>query len=273
MPTIALLALAFATAGFGSLGGLGGAILLVPALVVAGMSPAEAAPLGLISVTAASLAAAAPQLRERTVHHRLGVTTELAATTCAIVGALASDAVSDRGLQLFLAGTALVGAVAGGIRGGIRNPSRAGYGPEHIGEWPGRLAGAYRAADGGIAPYEARRVPLGLGAMGLAGLVAGLAGTSGGFIKTPATTEVMHVPVKVAASTTMFTIGVTAAAALVVFAAQGRIDTHDSAVVAIAAIAGGGLGARLQKLLAPPVVRRALSAALIAVAVVLAVTA
>ena len=45
-------------------------------------------------------------------------------------------------------------------------------------------------------------IGIGLGFMGLAGFIAGTAGASGGLIKTPATTELMHVPMKVAAATT-----------------------------------------------------------------------
>ncbi|HAP75747.1 MAG TPA: sulfite exporter TauE/SafE family protein, partial [Acidimicrobiaceae bacterium] len=46
------LVLAFVTSAVGALGGLGGAVLLVPALVLTGMSPRAAAPLGLVSVAA-----------------------------------------------------------------------------------------------------------------------------------------------------------------------------------------------------------------------------
>jgi uncharacterized membrane protein YfcA len=66
--------------------------------------------------------------------------------------------------------------------------------------------------------------------MGLAGMVAGTAGASGGFIKTPVTSELMHVPTRVAAATTTSTIGITASAALAVFALQGRTDVHAGAL-------------------------------------------
>lgn len=87
-----------------------------------------------------------------------------------------------------------------------------------------------------------------MGFMVLAGLIAGTAGTSGGFVKTPATSELMHVPTKVAAATTTFTIGVTAASALAVFAVQGRIDTRASSAVIVGSLAGAVAGARLQAL-------------------------
>jgi uncharacterized membrane protein YfcA len=247
-------------------------VLLVPILVLTGMSPAEAAPLGLVSVAAGSLAAAAPQLEEGVVHHRLGVTLELAATSGALAGALVSDAFGDRTLTRILAVTAIVAAVAGGARRGLRNRPVPAFVADRVGEWPGTFGGAYRTPSG-VVPYRAERLGLGLMAMLGAGLLSGLAGVSGGFVKTPAMSEIMRVPVKVAAATTTFTVGITSAAALLVFAVQGRIDARDAAAVALGALAGGRLGARLQLTLPAPMVRRVLSVLLVIVGVVLLVTA
>lgn len=266
-----LIGLAAATSGVGTLGGLGGAVILVPALVLAGWSPADAAPLGLVLVAAGSVAAGARQLSERSVNHRIGVTTELAATSGAVVGALVANRLSDDFLVYLLAGVALAAAFMGGRRKGLRNPPRPEYGIGDVGERVGSLAGAY-PVHGGVAPYETRRLPLGLAFMGLSGLVAGTTGASGGFIKTPATSEIMHVPTKVAASTTTFTIGITASAALVVFALQGRLDVQHSAAVVFGGLAGGLIGALAQSRLHPAHVRLALSAVLVVIAIVLVVT-
>jgi uncharacterized membrane protein YfcA len=271
MHPVALAAAAATTAGFGAVGGLGGAVLLVPALVVTGTPVAEAAPLGLVSVAAGSLAAGATHLSEQTVNHRLGVTTELAASTGAVVGALAAESVGDAALTRTLAVVAIAAALAGGLRRGTRNQPDPSLGPDDVGERPGRLAGAYRLGDV-VVPYRARRLPLGLALMGLAGVVAGMAGVSGGFVKTPATTEVLHVPVKVAASTTTFTVGITAAAALLVMAGQGRIDAGEASVVIAASFAGGRLGAAVQAGLSPVLTRRVLATLLVAVGAVLLVT-
>jgi hypothetical protein len=190
----------------------------------------------------------------------------------AVVGALVSGLVSERVLTWLLAATALAAAFASGrrsgLRSGLRNPPQAECRPEDIGERIGSFDGAYPVA-GGIAPYSARRLPLGLGLMGIAGLMAGTLGASGGFIKTPTTSEVMQVPTKVAAATTTFTVGVTSATALVVFALQGRIDASASAAVILGSLVGGYVGARFQARLSPVAVRRALSILLVAVAVVL----
>lgn len=271
LDVLLLMLLAAATSGMGALGGLGGAVILVPALVLAGWSPIAAAPLGLVSVVAGSVAAGPRQLAERSVNHRIGVTTELAATVGAVVGALGAGGLSQDFLVYVLAGVAFAAALLGGRRKGLRNPSQPGYGLEHIGERVGSLAGAY-PVNGGVAPYQVRRLPLGLSLMALSGLVAGTTGASGGFIKTPATSEIMHVPTKVAASTTTFTIGITASAALTVFALQGRIDVQQSAAIIFGGLAGGLLGAMAQSRLQPAHVRRALSVILIVIAVVLVLT-
>jgi hypothetical protein len=92
---------------------------------------------------------------------------------------------------------------------------------------------------------------------------------SGGFIKTPATSDVMGVPIRVAASTTTFTVGITAATALVVFAVQGRIDAEPAALVVAGSLAGGMVGARVQARLSPSASRRVLSVLLLIVAGVL----
>jgi uncharacterized membrane protein YfcA len=261
-------AMALVAAAIGVLGGLGGAVLLVPALVVVGVSPAEAAPLGLVTVAAGSIAAAPRQLADRSVNHRIGVSTELVSSTGAVIGAVGSGLIGDRALTYALAAVALGAALAGGRRSGLRNPPDPDCQPSDIGERIGSLSGAYPLGKE-IVPYQARRLPLAMVLMGVSGLIAGVAGASGGFIKTPATTEIMTVPTKVAASTTTFTVGVTASTALVVFALQGRIEPRTASFVVAGSLLGGLLGARVQSSLHPARVRRALSVVLVTVAIVL----
>ena len=271
MDPLALAAAAAATAGVGAVGGLGGAVLLVPALVVTGTPVAEAAPLGLVSVAAGSIAAGAGHLGDRVVHHRLGVATEVVASAAAVAGALLAGDVGEAALTRILGVVAVVAALVGGTRVGVRNLPDPTLESDAIGERAGTLAGAYALGDG-VVPYRARRLPAGMALMGVAGLVAGLSGASGGFIKTPAMSEVMHVPVKVAAATTTFTVGITAAAGLLVMAAQDRIDVHHAAVVIAAAVVGGRAGAGLQRRLSPTLTRRVLSGLLLTVGAVLLVT-
>jgi uncharacterized protein len=265
-----LVALAASSSLLGTLGGLGGAIFLVPLLILAGVEPVLAVPLGATSVVAGSLAAGPHQLGTGLVHHRIGISIEVVASVGAVAGAILSDLVSGSALSLILAVVALGAAAAAARPSPQRNLPEGLFGADDAGEWPGTLAGAYRLGDE-VVPYQAKRVPAGLSLMSLAGMISGLAGVGGGFIKVPVMREVMHVPVKVAAATSTFTVGVTSAVSLVVFARQGRIDTTAAAAVIVGAVAGGLLGPRLAARIDPQRTRKVIAVLLALVAVVLLV--
>jgi len=269
-PPLLLVALAVGSAFLGTLGGLGGAMFLVPVLILAGVDPLLAVPLGAASVVAGSVAAGPAQLRSGLVHHRLGVSIEVVAATGAIVGAVVGDAVSDRVLTFLLAGIAILAAAMSARSSGQF------YGPDPLhtaeqpGEWPGTLGGSYRLA-GEVVPYHARRVPAGLSLMSIAGVISGLSGVGGGFLKVPVMGEVMQVPVKVAAATSTFTVGVTSAVSLIVYLRQGRVDLVAAAAIVLGAVVGGIGGTTLASRLAPTTTRRVVALLLAAVAVLLVV--
>jgi uncharacterized protein len=265
---LVLAPLAAVAALAGTVGGFGGAILLVPLLVTLGMDPFDAAPIGVVTVAAGALAAAPDQLASGLVHHRLGITIEIPASAAAVAAALVSVHVPSTGLRLFLAAVALVAGAVGLSKAALHNPPQAEFVAEPPAEWPGTLGGTY-IGPGGSVPYHARRVKIGLVAMLGAGTVSGLSGTGGGFVKTPVMREVMWIPVKVAAATSTFTMGITAASTLLVFAGQGRIDAHLSAAAGLGGVVGGFVGARVQNHLAPGTVRRVLAVALVIIAAVL----
>lgn len=267
METLALIALGLACALIGSLGGIGGATLLVPVLLATGMTPAEAAPLGLLAVAAGSFAAAAGQLEGGLVHHRLGLTVELGAGVGTVAGALAATSVSDVWLARVLGVAALAGAAATVARSGQRNLPDATFDAEPGGEWPGSLGGQY-AQGGRMIPYQATRVVPGVLVSVVAGLVAGLSGVGGGFVKTPAMSEIMKVPVKVASATTTFTLGLTAATGLTIAAVQGRIEPRSSAAVVAGALLGGLAGSRVQSSIPATTLRRVTALLLVIVAAI-----
>jgi uncharacterized protein len=267
LPVITLVLLGVGSATIGALGGLGGAILLVPALLLLGIEPLQAAPLGLLSVAAGSLAAAAPQLDQGLVHHRLGLTVELSASVGTVLGALAATQVPQEWLSRVLGVAALAGAIAALARRGVRNLAVGIFDDETRGEWPGTLGGQYPLADH-MVPYQAKRLPAGLAASWIAGLIAGTSGVGGGFVKTPAMSELMGIPAKVAAATTTFTLGITSATGLIIFAIQGRLELRPGAAIVVGALAGGLLGAAAQSRIPAVAARRATGIFLVAVAII-----
>jgi len=267
-----IVGLALMTSTIGSIGGLGGAILLVPLLTLGDMTIAEAAPLGLVSVIAGSVAAGRRQTDDGIVNHRFGIVTELGATTGAIVGVLLAGSLSNDTLTYVLAAVAMLAAVGGAWRRGVRWKPDPALSAREVGERAGSLAGAYRLNDD-VVPYAPTRMSLGVALMAVSGVVTGLAGVGGGFLKTPLSSEVMRLPAKVAAGTSTFTIGLTATTALLLMALDGRVDVSDAALVVLGALAGGTLGSGLQRRMSPPVVRRATAFVLAVISVVLVLRA
>lgn len=270
MTPVLLLLLCWAATTAGTLGGIGGASLLVPLLVLSGMDPIEAAPLGLLTVGAGSIAAAPLQASTGLVHHRLGVVVEIAASAGSAVGALVAASIDADVLAVVLGSTAVAAAFVGANRAGMRNQPDPMFDQEAPGEWPGTLGGQYRS-DVGVVPYQARRVRPAMTIMAGAGLLSGVSGVGGGFIKVPTMTELMHVPAKVAAATSTFTVGFTAAAGLAVYAIDGRLEMADVGPVALGGLLGGIAGSTLQSRLPAPVVRRVTAAMLAVIGVVLIV--
>lgn len=261
---------ALIAAAVGAGAGLGGAVLLVPALVLLDLPQAEAASLGLLTVTAGAVAAAPSQLRQRLANHRLVMSLEVFAGAGAVGGAFLTGIVSRELFVALLAAAVLFAATGSFLRGGVRNQPDPSLGPGDVGEHPGAIAGAYRLG-AAVVPYRARRVRLALGLSGGVGLVAGLTGTSGGYLKTPLMSEVMHVPVKVAAATSTLASGITAMSALSVYLVRGQIDPRSGSAAIVGALLGGWLGARLQGTLSPVAARRTTAMVLIGIVALLLV--
>jgi hypothetical protein len=228
----------------GALAGVGGGIIVVPALTIGfGIDVRLAIGASIVSVIATSSGAAAAYVRDRMTDMRVGMFLELATTTGAIAGALLAAIVAPATL-LVLLGIVLLGSAAQQVlRLGEELP------PEL--EVTGlaarlRLGGSYPDARlGRDVRYAAQRVPLGFVLMGFAGLVSGLLGIGSGALKVLAMDGAMRLPMKVSSATSNFMIGVTAAASAGIYLGRGDVDPRIAAPVALGVLAGSTFGARL----------------------------
>ena len=64
----------------------------------------------------------------------------------------------------------------------------------------------------------------GLSLFGVAGMLSGLSGIGGGFIKVPVMYSIMDVPLGVATATSNFMVGITAAASATLYYSRGDIN-------------------------------------------------
>lgn len=228
----------------GALAGVGGGIIVVPALTLLfGVDVRLAIGASIVSVIATSSGAAAAYVRNRMTDMRVGMFLELATTLGAIAGALLAAVVAPP-LLLVLLGIVLLGSAAQQVlRLGEELPPAVEPAGLAIRL---RLSGSYPDRTlGRDVSYAAQRVPLGFALMGVAGLVSGLLGIGSGALKVLAMDGAMRLPMKVSSATSNFMIGVTAAASAGIYLGRGDVDPRIAAPVALGVLLGATIGARL----------------------------
>jgi uncharacterized membrane protein YfcA len=247
MTPLAFVLLIFAIsilAGFlGSLLGLGGGIIVVPALtLMLGIDIRLAIGASIISVIATSSGAAAAYVRERLANLRVAMFLEIGTTLGAITGAWLAGLLNTRFLFI-LFGTLLAYSAFAMLR---KRPHHIAMAvPASVLADRLQLHGAYfdEAEDAQI-DYVVTRPMAGLGLMYLAGTASGLLGIGSGALKVPAMDLAMHLPMKVSTATSNFMIGVTAAASAGLYFMRGHIDPFIAGPVAAGVLAGATIGSR-----------------------------
>jgi uncharacterized membrane protein YfcA len=228
----------------GSLLGLGGGIIVVPALtLLLKIDIRYAIGASIVSVIATSSGAAAAYVRDRMCNLRVAMLLEIATTTGAITGAFIAGRVAGR--WLFIVFGLIMGYSAIAMFRKRRQIDNASVAPDWLAD---RLSlhDTYwdEAADRQIS-YRVRRTPLGFVLMYIAGIVSGLLGIGSGALKVPAMDLAMGLPIKVSTATSNFMIGVTAAASAGVYFARGDIDPFVAAPVACGVLIGATAGSHL----------------------------
>ncbi len=110
-----------------------------------------------------------------------------------------------------------------------------------------RSAAAYvEEESGGVVSYRVKRLPLALFASFVAGNVSSLLGIGGGVIKVPVLNAWCGVPLRAAAATSAFMIGVTAAAGAIIYFGNGQLIPALAAAAVLGVQAGSTAGMRLR---------------------------
>ena len=231
-----------ALAGFlGALTGLGGGVVVVPALTLAlGVDIKYAIGASLISVIATSSGAAAAYVREGFSNIRIGMFLEIATTLGAIAGAFLAGRVSTHALAIVF-GLVLLQAAYQSFRGvteGSESPESDDLARRL------RFAGDY-PVDGERHRYGVRNVPGGFSLMFGAGVLSGLLGIGSGALKVIAMDRIMRIPFKVSTTTSNFMIGVTAAAGAGLYISRGYVEPRVAMPVMLGVLLGALAGAKV----------------------------
>ena len=218
----------------GALLGLGGGVFLVPFLnLVLGFPFSVAAAISLTTVIATSSTVSAGRAGKQLINMKLGMLLEVATAAGSFLGGVTAQFVSQSALQRLFGAVAVIVALIMLSRLRSRNvildPAAE----------PGVLGGRYHEDEsGGTVTYRVKRLPLAIAASFVAGNVSSLLGIGGGIIKVPVLNAWCGIPLRAAAATSAFMIGVTATAGATIYYGRGQLEP----ALAAAAVLGVQLG-------------------------------
>ncbi len=240
--TLVVWATSMAAGFLGALTGLGGGVVIVPALtLLLGVDIKYAIGASLVSVIATSSGAAAAYVKEGFSNIRIGMLLEIATTLGAILGAYLATRVSTHSIAIVFGLVLLQSAYESVFK--ARHEDGAPIESDRLGKRL-RLGGDY-PLHGGHQQYGVHNVPAGFGLMFGAGTLSGLLGIGSGAVKVIAMDRAMKIPFKVSTTTSNFMIGVTAAASAGVYLGRGYIDPRIAMPVMLGVLAGAFLGTKV----------------------------
>lgn len=265
---VEILIMGFLTGILGAMVGIGGGVLLVPSLTLIFHVPIHTAiGASIVAVIATSSASASTYLESRLTNMRLGMTLETATATGGILGGLTAALLSRQVLSGIFA-VALVGTAYSMFK-----KVKGGQPQEEIVD-TGRLGSTYYDAHlQREISYRVQKLPLGLFISFIAGNISGLLGIGGGVIKVPTMVLAMGVPMRAAAATSNFMIGVTAVASAYIYYTRGFVDPLIAAPTAIGVFLGARLSSHLAGRVNSNFLAKLLAVVLVFLAVQMALTA
>ncbi len=239
---VILIAVGLGAGTLGSMIGVGGGIILVPALTFLGLSPAQTASTGLIAVTSTSVSSTIEYSRQKRIDYRLGIEMAAFAIPGAVLGAFLSDYLSAQSFKLYFGILLLLAGTYVPYKNSILKDSAAK-----------KRSIALRAAI--------------FAATFGAGIISSLFGVGGGIIFVPAMLLVLGLTMQRAAPTSQLTLMITSIAGVLTHGLLGHPDYLQAAALSAGAFAGAQIGARASRTAKEVLLQRILGLALIAVAI------
>jgi uncharacterized membrane protein YfcA len=227
----------------GSALGVGGGIFMVPFLVLAMKVPIhQAVAASLAAIVATSSAVAAVNVERGLANIRLGITLEVTTAVGSIAGALIASRLPGSAVQLLFGLMLVPVSVLMFLKGrrGLRHAPAAQAAP--AAKTSAFDSGFFDPAAGGHNHYAVRNMAPASVISFFAGSLSGLLGIGGGVVQVPVMNLMCGVPMKAAAATSNFIIGVSAAASAYVYFRKGLMPLELTAVIVVGVLAGSFAG-------------------------------
>ena len=239
-------------AGFlGSLVGLGGGIIITPALTILfGFDIKYAIGASIVAVIATSSGSAIAFVKDHVSNMRVSMLLEVFTTAGGVVGALMAGVFSSKLLYIFFS-LILLNSFYGMLKktGLITKLKKEEENVEND-----KYADKYKLnstyydkATGETVKYNVTNVPQGSLVMFGAGFASGLLGIGSGAFKVVALDTYMKLPIKVSTATSNFMMGVTATASALIYFFNGTINPVVAAPIAIGTLIGSRTGAKVMQ--------------------------
>ena len=239
-------------AGFlGSLVGLGGGIIITPALTILfGFDIKYAIGASIVAVIATSSGSAIAFVKDHISNMRVGMLLEVFTTAGGVVGALMAGVFSSKLLYIFFS-LILLDSFYGMLKktGLITKAKKEEVVVENdkYAEKYKLNSSYYDKAIDQTIDYNVTNVPQGSLVMFGAGFASGLLGIGSGAFKVVALDTYMKLPIKVSTATSNFMMGVTATASALIYFFNGTINPIVAAPIAIGTLIGSRTGAKVMQ--------------------------
>lgn len=239
-------------AGFlGSLVGLGGGIIITPALTILfGIDIKYAIGASIVAVIATSSGSAIAFVKDHVSNMRVGMLLEVFTTAGGIVGALMAGIFSSKLLYIFFS-LILLNSFYGMLKKtGLINKGKKEEDKVENDKYADKYklnSTYYDKATGETVKYNVTNVPQGSLVMFGAGFASGLLGIGSGAFKVIALDSYMKLPIKVSTATSNFMMGVTATASALIYFFNGTINPAIAAPIALGTLIGSRTGAKVMQ--------------------------
>ncbi|MGE5595352.1 MAG: sulfite exporter TauE/SafE family protein [Hyphomicrobiales bacterium] len=263
-----LIGLGLSVGAFGTLVGAGGGFILVPILLLVypHRDPETITAMSLFVVWANASSGSVAYARQRRIDYRSGAWFAVSTLPGAVAGAIVVGFIPRRTFDVIFAVSLLAVGTYLFLRSGV-----AAIQPPVEGWSVVRRDITDRAGHRFVYSYELWK---GIVISAGVGFVSSLLGIGGGIVHVPVMATVLHFPVHIAAATSHFVLAFMAAEGTAVHFATGALGWDralgQAVMLAVGAIPGAQLGARLSHRLHGAIIMKALAGALMLVGVRLA---
>jgi uncharacterized protein len=240
---IILVAVGLAAGSLGSMLGVGGGIIMVPALTFLNVPPMQAASTSLIAVMSTSVSSTIEYSRQKRIDYTLGLEIAACAIPGGVLGAVLSEYLLQDTFKLYF-GVLLI------------------------------FTGLYILYKNSVLKehkVKRRSLPLQVAVFAAsfgAGIISSLFGVGGGIVFVPAMLLVLGLTMYRAAPTSQLTLMMTAIAGVFTHSALGHPDYLHAVILSAGAFVGAQIGARLSRITKDKLLQPLLAVILLTVAII-----